>query len=455
MTGYLNGSSYIAEAMLHVDKSTTVHTDDPDQPHMTGVANCDFQPSKNDPEVITPDERGVLYQTMQLGMKPYDGTPYIVGSRPGTHHGLRIDEQDYKYVTDVPWWGYRFVSMTASGPYTFGPGESIRIVWATVMGGISAEKGWEIGNAWIDGTATFPGGVADLAEYYPAFGVYPELAPTPNDQAKDRWVTTGKDSLFQNAWAAQWAVINNYEVPVPPPAPSIEVTSLPDRVNITWGNESEVGVDDFAGYRVYRAIGNPDPIVLGNQLIGVWEEIFACGEGTGNALTHTYDDGYADRGIAYYYYVGAFDNGVDNPPGVTDTYGNPIHGANESLESSRYANRTTKAAYLTRGPGETLSDIRVVPNPFNINAADLQYTGEPDKIMFLNLPMECTIKIYTESGDLVRTIEHSGSGDEAWGVLEDEHSATETGQIIVSGIYIAYIETPDGEDHFVKFVVVR
>ncbi|MFC1543524.1 hypothetical protein ACFL4K_03175, partial [Candidatus Neomarinimicrobiota bacterium] len=399
-TGFLEATSYIGEAMLHVDKSVDDHSDDPAQPHMTGVANCDFQPSKNDPEAITPDERAVLYQTMQLGMKPYDGTPYIEGAWPGTHHGLRIDEQGYKYITDVPWWGYRFVSMSASGPYTFGPGDSIRIVWATVMGGIPPEKGWEIGTAWDEGSATFPGGVADLAEYYPAFGVYPELAPDANDQAKDRWVVTGKDSLFQNAWAAQWAVRNDYNVPVPPPAPSIEVTSLPDKVNITWGDESEVS--DFAGYRVYRAIGNPDPIVIENQLEGVWEQIFECGEGTSNALTHSYDDETAERGQGYYYYVGAFDDGVGNDPGVS--------GKKESLESSRYANRTTKAAYLTRGPGEALSDIRVVPNPFNINARDLQYVGEPDKIMFLNLPMECTIKLYTESGDLVRTIEHSGSG---------------------------------------------
>ncbi len=76
--------------------------------------------------------------------------------------------------------------------------------------------------------------------------------------------------------------------------------------------------------------------------------------------------------------------------------------------------------------------------------------------MFMDLPPECTIKIYSESGDLIKTLNHTdGSGDEPWGVLEEEQSTTESGQIIVSGIYIAYIETPDGESTFVKFAVVR
>ena len=67
-----------------------------------------------------------------------------------------------------------------------------------------------------------------------------------------------------------------------------------------------------------------------------------------------------------------------------------------------------------------------------------------------------TIVKKKESGDLVKTIEHTdGSGDESWGVLAEEWSASNTGQIIVSGIYIAYIETPDGESTVLKFAIVR
>jgi hypothetical protein len=86
----------------------------------------------------------------------------------------------------------------------------------------------------------------------------------------------------------------------------------------------------------------------------------------------------------------------------------------------------------------------------------LQFPGEENKILFLELPPECTISIYTESGDLVKKIVHDdGSGDESWGEVWQEHQSTQTGQIVVSGLYIAYIETPDGNSITRKFVVVR
>jgi len=70
--------------------------------------------------------------------------------------------------------------------------------------------------------------------------------------------------------------------------------------------------------------------------------------------------------------------------------------------------------------------------------------------MFLNLPGECTIRIYTERGDLIKTIEHTnGSGDEAWNLV------TKYRQVVVSGIYLAHIETPDGRSTYRKFIVIR
>jgi len=88
----------------------------------------------------------------------------------------------------------------------------------------------------------------------------------------------------------------------------------------------------------------------------------------------------------------------------------------------------------------------------------------PDKIMFYNLPPFCTIKIFTERGDLINTIEHNdGSGDEAW------DSLTKTRQVVSSGLYIAHFEvTQDyfdshsqdkifkkGDRAIKKFVVIR
>jgi len=103
-----------------------------------------------------------------------------------------------------------------------------------------------------------------------------------------------------------------------------------------------------------------------------------------------------------------------------------------------------------------VSTVRVVPNPYNLSAVDLNYAGAPNKITFFNLPPVCTISIYTETGDLVKTIEHTnGSGDDSWGFLSEEHQASESSQIITSGIYIAFFKTPDGNTNFQKFIIVR
>ncbi len=77
--------------------------------------------------------------------------------------------------------------------------------------------------------------------------------------------------------------------------------------------------------------------------------------------------------------------------------------------------------------------IRIVPNPYNIRSAELQFPGEPDKIEFFNIPGHCTIRIYTENGNLIKTINHeNGSGDESW------NSNTSSGQVVVSGVYIVH-----------------
>ena len=77
--------------------------------------------------------------------------------------------------------------------------------------------------------------------------------------------------------------------------------------------------------------------------------------------------------------------------------------------------------------------------------------------MFYNIPPFCTIKIYTERGDLIQTIEHTdGSGDEAW------TSITSSRQVVVSGLYIAYFEVTEdagafkkGDNIIKKFIIIR
>jgi len=76
---------------------------------------------------------------------------------------------------------------------------------------------------------------------------------------------------------------------------------------------------------------------------------------------------------------------------------------------------------------------------------------QANRLAFYDLPGRCTIKIYSELGELINTIEHlDGTGDEYW------DSVTSSNQIVVSGIYIAVFENLDtGEKKILKFVIIR
>jgi len=97
-----------------------------------------------------------------------------------------------------------------------------------------------------------------------------------------------------------------------------------------------------------------------------------------------------------------------------------------------------------------LDDIKVVPNPYIV-----RNTWEPSadysRLAFTHLPDKCTIRIYTLSGDHLRTLEHDSpklDGNENWDLL------TKNNQKIASGIYIYHVESPYGEK-IGKFAVVR
>lgn len=444
-SGWLRRPVYFGEAILHVDTKpghdgTRDHTDDPSQPRSSGYHTAENNFWKMNATLTSLDDHARLYQVMSEGLKDVFTMPEIPAGDvyPGTHHIVPMDQRGIKFVREFPWWNWRAVSVYTCGPFTFEPGDSLTIAFAMVAGSIDLDKGWEVGTAWNDGTANdLWGGPTNPWKLEQPHIDFPELSEDDNDKAKDSWVFSGRDSLFQNAWAAQWCYRNNYNVPAAPPAPNLEVTGLPGKINLKWDYDGITHSKTIDGYRVYRSLGSPDTGFV---------KIYTAGPNV-----HEWDDDDPvtgpERGQDYYYFVTAYDDG-DNPEGVFDT--------KQVLESSWHQNRTSVPASLTRESETDLSEVVVVPNPFNISAWELQYAGAPDKIMFLNLPPVCTIYIYSESGDLVRTLEHTdGSGDEPWGVIAEEQSTSDYGQIIVSGLYIAYIETPGGDSRYVKFVIVR
>ena len=444
------------EAIIHVDTSPSNTSDDPSQPRMTGYHNTEQPWLRDDASRSSQVEQERMYTAMSEGMIAVTGIAEIGPQNgedpyPNTHHSVRQDNGDVKFQSDAAWWQHGTVNLMAVGPFTLAPGEDFRVVWSSVFGTISPEMADSISALWRADALNWGDDVIQgpTDKLPPHYWTFPELYAADSKSsehtnwAKDNWVLTNRDSLIRNAYAAQWAVQNDYDVPIPPPAPSIEVTSLPDKILVEWGpgvgdvNEphpvSETG--DFAGYRVYR----------GEDLFGYFFTLMADLPGG----TYAWEDVTAVRGKGYYYYVTAYDDGSLNGPDAYAPAGVP-------LESGRYLNLTEEPAHLTRLAADDVADFRVVPNPYHISGIDLQYgAGEPNKIMFLDLPLECTIKIYSESGDLIKTIDHYGSGDDSWGVSSIQHQVTDSGQYIVSGIYIAYIETPDGKSAYQKFMIIR
>jgi len=104
------------------------------------------------------------------------------------------------------------------------------------------------------------------------------------------------------------------------------------------------------------------------------------------------------------------------------------------------ATRGTFAA----GTESVLERIRVVPNPYIVRN-DWEVSSDYAKIQFINLPLNCTIRVYTLAGNLVRTIEHvvdpnnlSQGGTEEWDVL------TKYEQKPASGVYVYHISSKFG-----------
>ena len=103
-----------------------------------------------------------------------------------------------------------------------------------------------------------------------------------------------------------------------------------------------------------------------------------------------------------------------------------------------------------------LDNIAVVPNPYVVAASweprtQIQGRG-PRQIQFIHLPQECTIKIFTIRGELVRQIDHSGTGGDgaAWWDL-----MTENQQDVAYGVYFYHVEAPGIGEKIGKFAIVK
>ena len=119
---------------------------------------------------------------------------------------------------------------------------------------------------------------------------------------------------------------------------------------------------------------------------------------------------------------------------------------------------TTIAPYIdSQKAKEDLNKIKVVPNPYyGTNAFEGQNTFTsgrgPREIQFRNLPRDCTIRIYTISGELVREIHHSSTidfGTGRWDLLTKDNLTT------AYGVYIYHIEANGVGEKIGKLAIVK
>ncbi len=114
--------------------------------------------------------------------------------------------------------------------------------------------------------------------------------------------------------------------------------------------------------------------------------------------------------------------------------------------------RIETAHMLADKSSYSLDAVKVVPNPYYLRA--MWDTNQYNRwVNFTHLPSECSIRIFTLSGLLIRELEHDEEGDdgtERWDLLTEER------MLCTSGLYIYQVEDRgSGKTAVGKFVIVR
>jgi hypothetical protein len=370
-------------------------------------------------------------------------------SYPDTYHMINNDElgtSNFSEFTGGTIASVNSKNFCSFGPYEFPPQHKLRFVYAVGIAGIGFKKAKEIGEKWLKGTLEDPPDMPDpVTGWFPSNFVFPVDA-TEMDKRKDRWISMGLDSVMTAAWRAKWNFEQNYRIPQAPPPPEaffIRGSGLEDGVFLTWKNPEAENMPNFEGYRILKRLTNQDSVF--------YQEIYSSGPGD-ITFEHVYLDTAVLSGAPYYYYIQTKARIDVNDPDADPTTRGKI------MYSSRLLIPNLNSVRPPKHSSEDMSQIRIVPNPYNINDPLVRelYGQEGINgrvINFYNLPPVVTIRIYTENGDLIKTLEHDEPVDENgvryWDMITDNQ------QVISSGLYIALFQKPSGETSFQKFIVVR
>ena len=258
---------------------------------------------------------------------------------------------------------------------------------------------------------------------------------------------------------AQFIVDNDYNIDlnelVAPPVAFDLVEEIDDgSVDLTWDDTPETH-SKFNGYRVIRC-NRKQP----NGTF-IWDEVqrFEVGSATwppssnlGGSSTYLFKDTTAMLyGFDYYYCVQTISNNV------------PGYGTIPSSEAF-YQSLTP-----TSEPALSLDDVKVVPNPYIGSASwnnPIPSSGTSPwkhQLMFINLPEDAIIKIYTLDGDYVAEVRESDArvsgpnenlpdkrqGTAIWDLV------TRNNQEAAPGVYLFMVSAESYGKTSGKFVIIR
>ncbi len=424
-------ANYTARIVLHADADVDDESDDPGQPSQYPWFDSDYGTMRD----INP------YNANLMAAK-YDVMSGGSNGHPGISHLEFMEQNGLTMPENVPGWIGGTVQAFSFGPYTMAPGDDIHIVMADIVNGLSREKNREVAYNWY--------------QYYGATGLNPTLelpvggTTTDHNAYKKAWVETCLDSVKKsfdatlNAYAdGAWDI-----EATPPPAEEFFVNSGGANITLEWSVNAE-SFPGFDGYEIYRSRNT-----IANEFTK-YVKILDCSASDIDQKTQLnggtrifYDipdstisnsDLSITRGFDYYYYLRSKATGTGG----------------ETLYSGIFYNMcgTIEGARLLRPPVmDNLDSIVVVPNPYVITNRTNQFGEENlyDQIAFYNLPPICTIKVYTERGDMIWKKEHTNTaGDDSW------DQVTSSMMTVVSGVYIVLFETPEGKSTYRKIIIIR
>lgn len=272
--------------------------------------------------------------------------------------------------------------------------------------------------------------------------------------------------------------IVRYVLPTPPPSPLYRVQVESGKATLYWSDNAEGSVDiisnrkNFEGYNIYRSNAGDD--LSGQRTLHLAASFDKPANGVAadngfDAVRITDESGEPTRlyfpgdttGYTYKYEFDNVLNGWQYTLALTAfSDGDKLSGL-PSLESSLLA---TEANIIPGTPPTSSGDVGIYPNPYYVSAewdirSDSRVAERGRKVYFYNLPRRATIRIYSMSGDLVRTLEHNAEtdnggdiqwyeqvgstgdnaplfsgGEHSWDLLTNDEQAT------ASGMYVVHVE---------------